>query len=51
MDTKNAYVDVIADRFGVKRTDRYKYRYKLERYKNLWLVTDVEATIKKGIKR
>jgi len=50
-ENKTAYVNVIVDRFGVKITDRYKYRYTLEKAKNLWLVTDLEATIMKGIRR
>lgn len=47
----NAYVDVIVDRFGIRKTNRYRYRFTLEKYSNLWLITDLEATILKGIKR
>lgn len=46
-----AYVDVIMDRFGVKRTHRYKYRYTLEKYENFWLVINLEASHMKGIVR
>ncbi len=50
-ERKIAYVDVIEERFGIKYTSRYKYRFTLEQYKNLWLVTDEEATVMKGIKK
>jgi hypothetical protein len=50
-DRATAYVDVIVDRFGIRRTNRYKCRYTLEQYRNLWLVTDEEATVVKGVKR
>jgi hypothetical protein len=50
-DRKFAYVDVIVDRYGIRLTNRYKCRYKLEQYKNLWLITDEEATVIKGVKR
>lgn len=48
---KIAYVDVIEERFGIKWNYRYKYRFTLEQYKNLWLITDEEATVMKGIKK
>jgi hypothetical protein len=48
---KFAYVDVIADRYGMRLTFRYKCRYTLEQYKNLWLITDEEATVMKGVKK
>ena len=48
---KIAYVDVIADRFGVQLTNRFKYRYTLEQYKSMWLIIDQEATIMKGARR
>ncbi len=56
IDTRNrtAYVDVVVDRFGFRRTNRYKYRYTLEKssgVENLWLVTGIEATVMKGIQR
>jgi len=50
-DRAVAYVDVIVDRFGIRKTNRYKCRYTLEQYRNLWLVTDEEATVMKGVKR
>lgn len=46
-----AYVDVVEERFGIRYTHRYKYRFTLEQYKNLWLVTDEEATVMKGIRK
>jgi hypothetical protein len=46
-----AYVDVVVDRFATRMTYRYKCRYTLEQYKNLWLITDEEATVMKGVKR
>jgi hypothetical protein len=50
-DRKIAYVDVIEERFGIRWTYRYKYRFTLEQYKNLWLITDEEATVMKGTKK
>lgn len=50
-DRPVAYVDVIVDRYGIRKTYRYKCRYTLEQYKNLWLVTDEEAMVMKGVKR
>jgi hypothetical protein len=50
-DRKIAYVDVIEERYGIRWNYRYKYRYTLEQYKNLWLITDEEATVMKGIKK
>ncbi len=50
-DRKIAYVDVVEERFGIRYTYRYKYRFTLEQYKNLWLVTDEEATVMKGIRK
>ncbi|MBN1496239.1 MAG: hypothetical protein JXA07_05680 [Spirochaetes bacterium] len=46
-----AYVYVMVDRFGTRVTSRYKCKYTLEQYKNLWLITDEEATVMKGAKR
>lgn len=50
-DRKIAYVDVVEERFGIRYTHRYKYRFTLEQYKNLWLITDEEATVMKGIRK
>ncbi|MBN2159807.1 MAG: hypothetical protein JW807_10455 [Spirochaetes bacterium] len=50
-DRNIAYVDVVVDRFATRMTYRYKCRYTLEQYKNLWLITDEEATVMKGVKR
>ena len=44
----NSYVDVIIKRFAARNPNFYKYRYSLEKYKNLWLITDVEVTVAKG---
>jgi len=52
-DGSAAYVEVIVDRFGIKITDRYKYRFTLERekkYGNNWLITELQATVMKGIR-
>ncbi|TFH43731.1 MAG: hypothetical protein E4G96_00385 [Chrysiogenales bacterium] len=46
-----AYVDVVVSRFGIRWIHRFKSRYTLERYNNLWLITDEEATVMKGVKR
>ena len=46
-----SYVNVIVDRAAPKITDRYLYRYTLEKYKNLWLIVKLEATVMKGVKR
>jgi hypothetical protein len=48
---KIAYVDVMEDRFGIRATYRYRYRYTLEQYKSMWLIIDEEATVMKGVKR
>lgn len=50
-DRKIAYVDVVVDRYGIRFISRYKCRYKLEQYKNLWLITDEVATVMKGVAR
>jgi hypothetical protein len=50
-DKKIAYVDVVVDRYGIRVPYRYKCRYKLEQYKNLWLITDEVATVMKGVAR
>jgi len=48
---RTASVEVIVDRYNVKRTDRYLYRYRLERYRDMWLITSLDATVMKGIKK
>lgn len=50
-DSTIAYVDVVIDRSGHRWTNRYKCRYTLEQYKNLWLITDQEATVMKGVEQ
>lgn len=48
---KRAYVEVVVSRYGAKWIHRFRSRYTLEQYNNLWLVTDEEATVMKGVKR
>ena len=48
---KIAYVDVETSRFGIRWSHRYRYRYTLEQYKNMWLITDLDATAIKGVKQ
>ncbi len=43
-----AYVEALVKRFDRRMPVLYKYKYTLERYKELWLLTDVEATVVKG---
>jgi hypothetical protein len=47
---KNSYVEALVKRFAAGNPVYYKYRYSLERYENLWLITDVEVTVAKGRK-
>ena len=49
LDGPIAYVDVIVDRYSTRLTDRYKYRYTLERVDGLWLIVNLEATVLKGV--
>jgi hypothetical protein len=44
----NSYVDALVKRFAARTPVFYKYRYSLERFENLWLITDVEVTVAKG---
>ena len=46
-----AYVEALVDRFGIRWTQRYKYRFTLERYRKMWLVTDQTAMVMKGVRR
>jgi len=48
---KFAHVNVIVDRFGVRITERYLYRFVLEKKEKLWLINSLEASVMKGIKR
>lgn len=48
---QNAFVDVNIERFGIKKTNRYRYRFTLEKNDSIWLVTDLEVSMLKGIKR
>ncbi|MDY6934272.1 MAG: hypothetical protein SVZ03_08630 [Spirochaetota bacterium] len=47
-DQNIAHVDVEVIRFGPIIPFTYKYKYVLERYDNFWLITDVEATVRRG---
>ncbi len=42
-----SYVDAFVKRFAARNPVFYKYRYSLEKYENLWLITDVEVTVAK----
>ncbi|MBN2403102.1 MAG: hypothetical protein JXN64_11970 [Spirochaetes bacterium] len=44
----NSYVEVLVKRFAVRSPVYYNYRYLLEKYDNLWLITDVQVTVAKG---
>ncbi len=46
----NIYVEALIKRFASINPSVYKYRYSLEKYENLWLITDVEVTVAKGQK-
>lgn len=50
-DGKRAYVEVVVNRYGTRWIHRFRSRYTLEQYNNLWLITDEEATVMKGVKR
>jgi hypothetical protein len=43
-----AYVDSRVKRYGSRYHFRYSYRYTLEKFEKLWLITGVEASVKKG---
>jgi hypothetical protein len=47
---RNSYVEALVKRFAAGNPVYYRYRYSLERYENLWLITDVEVTVAKGQK-
>ncbi len=36
------------NRYGPRYNYRYNYRYTLEKFEKLWLITGVEASVKKG---
>ena len=46
-----AYVNVIEDRYGSRWNYRYRCRYMLEQYKDMWLIVDEVATVMQGAKR
>ncbi|MCX7679235.1 MAG: hypothetical protein N2316_08435 [Spirochaetes bacterium] len=43
-----AYVESTVSRYGTKFGFQYNYKYTLEKFDSLWLITGVEATIRKG---
>lgn len=47
-DRNIAYVDAIVKRFEIRIPSIYKYKYTLEKFRDFWLITDVEATVMKG---
>lgn len=47
-DKNISYVDAAVKRQGPRIPFAYKYRYTLERFKDFWLIIDVEATVMKG---
>ena len=47
---KIAYVEAKVERFGIRKNENYKYRFKLEKWKKFWLITKIDATVTKGIK-
>ncbi len=44
-----AHVNARVERFAPGKPDRYIYRYTLERYKNIWLIVSLEATVVKEV--
>jgi hypothetical protein len=48
---KISYVDAVAERFGPRRSKKYRYRFTLEKDNLHWLITGLEATILKGSAR
>ena len=48
IDNRISYVSVVVSRKGVRKRERYKYHYTLEKFKNLWLIIKMEATVLKG---
>jgi hypothetical protein len=47
---EESYVEAMVTRFSARSPFSYKYRYSLEKFDNLWLITDVEVTVFKGQK-
>mgnify|MGYP007042363884 CR=1 FL=1 len=50
-DRTEAYVDVVVKRYAPRKPVSYRYRYTLEKYRDFWLCTDIEATVTKGESR
>lgn len=44
----NYYVEALVKRFGPDIPYVYKYKYSLEKFNDIWVITDVEATVVKG---
>lgn len=42
------YVEALVKRFGPDNPFIYRYKYSLEKFKNIWIITDIEATVVKG---
>ena len=47
-DRNIAYVYARVRRFEVRIPSIYRYKYTLEKFRDFWLITDVEATVMKG---
>lgn len=47
-DKDIAYVEAVVKRYGPRATFNYRYKYTLARYKDYWLIIDLEATVMKG---
>jgi hypothetical protein len=47
-DRNIAYVDARVRRFEVRIPSIYQYKYTLEKFRDFWLITEVEATVMKG---
>ncbi|TAL37870.1 MAG: hypothetical protein EPN93_05215 [Spirochaetes bacterium] len=50
-DKSAAYVDVQVKRYAPRKPISYTYRYTLEKFRDFWLCTDIEATVNKGESR
>ena len=46
-DRKNAFVNVLVERFGTPKNETYDYRFTLERYRSLWLIVNLEVNVMK----
>ncbi len=48
-ESKLAYVHAFVERFSPVKSEKYEYRYTLEKFQNLWLIVGLQATIIKGL--